>query len=228
MASMNLPQTAQPPQTIVDLLRQRGQGNAHQDDGYLFLNADQGIEEQLCYGELDRQAKRIAARLLAAGHGGQRALILCSPGAAYVASFFGCLYAGITAVTAYPPRARRRDERLDGVIEDSQPTLALVDAALCPRQSLLSKATPSIVRLAWVDVDSIRFSKPANEWRAPAISPADLAVLQYTSGSTSSPRGVQLTHRNLITIWGSSAKRLRSPAAKNGASVGCRPSTTWA
>ena len=195
---MNLPQTAQPPQTIVDLLRQRGQGNAHQDDGYLFLNADQGIEEQLCYGELDRQAKRIAARLLAAGHGGQRALILCSPGAAYLASFFGCLYAGITAVTAYPPRARRRDERLDGVIEDSQPTLALVDAALCPRQSLLSKATPSIARLAWVDVDSIRFSKPANEWRAPAISPADLAVLQYTSGSTSSPRGVQLTHRNLI------------------------------
>ncbi len=195
---MNLPQTTQQALTLVDLLCLRGSGAAEKNNGYTFLTGDDQPGELLCYAELDRQARRIAARLLSEGRSGSRCLILCSPGPAYLASLFGCLYAGVTAVTAYPPRARRKDERLDAVIQDADAGFALVDAGLYRRKSMLCRSTPALGKLAWLDADAMRFASGAAHWSRPNVSPDDIAILQYTSGSTATPRGVQLTHRNLL------------------------------
>ncbi|QEG40703.1 non-ribosomal peptide synthetase/type I polyketide synthase [Roseimaritima ulvae] len=195
---MNLPQTTQQAPTLVDLLSLRGSGAAAKDNGYTFLTGEDQPGERLGYAELDRQARRIAARLMAEGRSGQRCLILSAPGPAYLASLFGCLYAGVTAVTAYPPRARRKDERLEAVLHDADAGFALVDAGLFRRKALLCQATKTLGKLDWLDADAMRFSSGASHWARPDLAPDDIAILQYTSGSTASPRGVQLTHRNLL------------------------------
>ena len=88
--------------TLVDLLRERAL--RHPDRrAYTFLVDGESEEQHLTYGELDRQARAIAAQLQGLGMTGERALLLYPPGLEYIAGFFGCLYAGTIAVPAYPP-----------------------------------------------------------------------------------------------------------------------------
>src|SRR5205807_1551124 len=93
--------------------------------GYTFLVDGEGEEVFLSYGELDRRARAIAARLQAAGAAGERVLLLYPPGLDYIAAFFGCLYAGAVAVPAYPPRLNRNLSRLQAVVADARAKFAL-------------------------------------------------------------------------------------------------------
>src|SRR3954471_2135476 len=97
--------------TLVDLLRWRA---LHQFDrrAYTFLVDGETDEIGLTYGELDRQARAIAAMLQRVAAPGDRALLLYPPGPEYIAAFFGCLYAGVVAVPAYPPNPARLDRTL--------------------------------------------------------------------------------------------------------------------
>src|SRR5262245_4858117 len=94
--------------TLVDLLRWRA---LHQSDrrAYTFLMDGETDEVPLTYGELDRQARAIGAMLQRVAAPGERALLLYPPGPEYIAAFFGCLYAGVVAVPAYPPNPARLD-----------------------------------------------------------------------------------------------------------------------
>ena len=131
-------------------------------------------------------------------HGRLRAfVILCPPGPSYLTALFGTFCAGLVAVTAYPPRANRRDFRLDCVISDSSASIALVDSTIMRRRDQILRATPSLAELVWIDVEDLSYPT-TSQWTAPELSADSLAMLQYTSGSTSEPKGVCLTHGNLM------------------------------
>jgi amino acid adenylation domain-containing protein len=181
--------------TLVELLRWRA---ARQPEGraYTFLLDGEAEELQLSYGELDSQARAIAVRLAAVAAAGDRALLLYPPGLQYAAAFFGCLYAGITAVPVYPPRPHRVDERLLSILLDARPSVVLTTSDLLPRAErlLAASGTSGIECLASDGLDA----ELADAWRQPPLSPFSLAFLQYTSGSTAAPKGVMVTHGNLM------------------------------
>ena len=108
-----------PAATLVDLPRARA-GDQHNQRAYTFLIDGETATHHLTYGELDRQARAIGALLQQTQAPGERALLLYPPGPEYIAAFFGCLYAEVVAVPAYPPRLHRSLPRLRSLLEDAR------------------------------------------------------------------------------------------------------------
>ena len=106
--------------TLIELLRFRA---TQQPDGraYTFLADGESENARLTYGQLDRQARVVAAHIQANDAAGERAVLLYPPGLDYIVALFGCLYAGVVAVPAYPPRPNRSRSRLQSIMEDAQP-----------------------------------------------------------------------------------------------------------
>ncbi|HEY0512849.1 MAG TPA: amino acid adenylation domain-containing protein [Thermoanaerobaculia bacterium] len=179
--------------TLVELLRRRAQLQPERR-AYTFLLDGEREEVHLSVGELDRQARSIASRLQALGVRGERALLLYPPGLQYAAAFFGCLYAGVTAVPVYPPRPNRPDPRLLAILSDARARVVLTTSAIRPNAERLLAGEAKVLWLATDGVDA----EGAEEWREPGVKADDLAFLQYTSGSTSAPKGVMVSHGNLI------------------------------
>jgi amino acid adenylation domain-containing protein len=179
--------------TLAGLLRERA---ADRPDHGLYTFLADGEEEAggLTYRELDRRARALAAWLQDAGCRGERALLLFPPGLDFITAFFGCLYAGAAAVPAYPPRLHRTDERLVEIFRDARPHAVLTTSALLGR---LATAQGELAGGRLVAVDQIPDSL-AEDWREPDLGAGDLAFLQYTSGSTAAPKGVLVTHGNLL------------------------------
>jgi acyl transferase domain-containing protein/acyl-CoA synthetase (AMP-forming)/AMP-acid ligase II/acetylornithine/succinyldiaminopimelate/putrescine aminotransferase/predicted amino acid dehydrogenase len=180
--------------TLVELLRYRACQTPDRL-AFSFLTDSETVKETISYGELDRRARALAAALQSRGLSGERALLLCPPGFDYVAAFFGCLYAGVVAVPTLPPRRDHGLDRLQAIVADAQPAavVALSGFAAVPgRDERLQ-----LGGLHWVILDE-EAGASAPPWREPALRGDDLAMLQYTSGSTTTPRGVMLTHSNLL------------------------------
>lgn len=188
------------PETLNDILRRRALCQPHRA-AYTFL-VEAGEEKVgLTYAELDCRARAIAAWLQGSGAGGGRALLIFPPGLDFVAAFFGCLYAGVTAVPAYPPhpaRARQTVERLRALIADAQVSSVMTTSTLLARMQPLFAESPGLEALKWVAADVVALDL-APEWREPIVSGQTLAFLQYTSGSTSAPKGVMVSHENLLS-----------------------------
>src|SRR3954469_19243460 len=105
---------ARPSSTLVELLRQRA-AESPERLAFTFLVDADTVKETLTYGELDRRARSVAAALQSRPPRGERALLLSPPGPHYIGAFFGCLYAGVVAVPAYPPRRNRSLDRLQAI-----------------------------------------------------------------------------------------------------------------
>jgi acyl-CoA synthetase (AMP-forming)/AMP-acid ligase II len=181
--------------TLVELLRIRG----NQDAGRLaftFLKDGEHEESRLTYGELDQSAQRIAARLQAMGLEGERVLLLYPSGLEFIAAFFGCLYAGAIAIPASAPRNLRALQHLRSITDDAQPKLVLTSEGVWARVEPLLSQT-GLDSLRWLTDQSLN-SMTAGEWHEPQIDGDTLAFLQYTSGSTSEPKGVMVAHRNVL------------------------------
>ncbi len=160
-----------------------------------FLLDGDDAEEAYSYRELDARARAIAAELQRFTRPGDRALLLYPPGLEYVAGFFGCLYAGVIAVPAYPPRANQKAERIVAMCLDARPAAVLAPAAtrdVAPGDEVLG---PLLDGVRIVATDAL----PAGGggWREPVVAADEIAFLQYTSGSTAAPRGVRVSHANL-------------------------------
>jgi natural product biosynthesis luciferase-like monooxygenase protein len=182
--------------TIVDLLCWRA---IHQTSrqAYTFVD-DEGIgDAALSYGELDGKARAIGALLESTQASNQTVLLLYPPGLDYISAFFGCLYAGAVAVPAYPPRLNRSLDRLQAVVSDARPTVALTTGKLLARVQPLLSRVPEFELIRWVASDDID-SDLKGQWREPELRSDDIAFLQYTSGSTSRPKGVKVSHGNLL------------------------------
>jgi acyl carrier protein len=164
---------------------------------YTFLDAEEGEEGSVTYGELDQQVRTVASRLQSTGVSeGDRVLLLYPAGLGYVAAFLGCLYAGVVAVPAYPPRPNRPLSRIRAIAADSQATTALTTAHVLSDQKRRLVHAPEMESLRWLATDD--GEGLASEWRRPEAGGETLAYLQYTSGSTAAPKGVMVTHANLL------------------------------
>jgi acyl-CoA synthetase (AMP-forming)/AMP-acid ligase II len=183
---------------MVEVLRARA---GHTPDGLAFCWLRDGEEEgaRLTYGDLDRKARAIAGVLQETARPGERALLLYDPGLEFLPAFFGCLYAGVVPVPAYPPRLDRLAQSwqvLSGVTRDCRPAVVLASHTVAAVFGG-GAAALSLGGLPWVVTDRLDAAAAA-DWRERACDPDGLALLQYTSGSTAAPKGVRVTHRNLM------------------------------
>jgi acyl-CoA synthetase (AMP-forming)/AMP-acid ligase II/acyl carrier protein len=179
---------------MVELLASQA---ADQPDGmaYMFLD-DRDGEQPITFGELDRRARLIAARLQLELKPGDRALLVYPAGLEFISAFFGCMYAGVVAVPATYPKPKRPMPRLQRIAVDCDAHVALSTAqtltTLDPELLSADAATNQ-----WIATDELN-NDLAELWRRPTIDKSDLAFLQYTSGSTSDPKGVMVSHANLL------------------------------
>ncbi|ERT03827.1 AMP-binding enzyme family protein, partial [Lyngbya aestuarii BL J] len=181
--------------TLVDLLRARATHESEQV-GYRFLLDGETQEVSLTYQALDQQSRAIAAHLQSICQPGERALLLYQPGLDYISAFFGCLYAGVVAVPAYPPRPNRSLERIEAILADSKATVALTSQSILSLINRQLEQVQSLQTLHWVATDTLETF--ADHWQEPVLTSDSLAFLQYTSGSTATPKGVMIAHGNLL------------------------------
>ena len=184
------------PATLIDLLYWRA---THQTgrEAYTFLGDGDEENGSVTYGELDRQARSVASRLQSTGvAGGERVLLLYPPGLEYAVAFLGCLYAGVVAVPAYPPRLNRPISRLQTIAADSEASVALTTTRFLSNLERRLEHAPEMKSLRWLATDDDEGI--AEEWSRPEVDGDTLAFLQYTSGSTAAPKGVMVTHANLL------------------------------
>jgi acyl-CoA synthetase (AMP-forming)/AMP-acid ligase II len=156
--------------------------------------------ETVTYRQLDMWARAVAVSLreTCGGVSGDRVMLMLPTGLEYVASLFGCLYAGLIAVTAYPLGAVN-SSRLDEIAHDADPCIALVgqDEEL-PKADVPQLAGNVLARARWLVSSRALVDGRENSWSLPSASAETPAVLQYTSGSTSAPKGVIVQHENLM------------------------------
>ena len=181
---------------LVELLRFRAQ---YQPDktAYIFLQDGETASSKLTYQELDYQARAIASRLQSLYTKGSRALLLYQPGLDFIAAFFGCLYAGVVAVPAYPPRHNQNISRLQAIVTDAKAMVALTTASLLNDTESRFAQNAEFNKLHWIATDRIA-STWVESWQETQLSSHTLAFLQYTSGSTGTPKGVMVNHGNLM------------------------------
>ncbi len=179
--------------TMVDLLRRRAAEQPHQR-AYTYLVDGDSTELALTFAEVDRAARAIAVTLRERGLEGERALLLYPPGLDFVTAFFGCLYAGVVAVPAYPPMQPRHLGRLRSILGDSTAHAVLASSAV---EQAVRPMFQDAAGLQWIVTDEIDRGR-ADGWQEPPVTGDSLAFLQYTSGSTGTPKGVMVTHANLL------------------------------
>ena len=186
--------------SLVGLLRERA---SLQADRSLYTLLIDGEEEgtTLSYFEVDRQARAIGALLQSLEARGERALLVYPPGLEFIVAFYGCLYAGVIAVPTHITASQFKDKqsllRFQAIVEDASPFAVLTVSSVLPKLKPLVDGMPGLSAARWIATDSIPIQM-ADSWNEPEISGDDLAFLQYTSGSTAYPKGVMVSHRNLL------------------------------
>jgi acyl-CoA synthetase (AMP-forming)/AMP-acid ligase II/acyl carrier protein len=181
---------------LVQLLRRRALNQPDQT-AYTVLFDGEAVGPGLTYALLDRRVRVLAAHLQQLNATGERVLLLYPPGLDYIVAYFGCLYAGAVAVPVYPPRHNRQLGRVQAIASDAHTQLALTTKNLLSQTASVLDAEPTLARVH-LDASDCLPEELAGEWKEIAIESDRLAHLQYTSGSTATPKGVMVTHGNLM------------------------------
>jgi amino acid adenylation domain-containing protein len=170
-----------------------------QELAYAFVRDTLELENQLTYGELEHTVRSLAGHLARRARPGTRVLLLYPPGLDVVCAFWACMCAGLVPVPAPAPDPVRRKHslpRLRAIIEDAQVSLVLTNSGIKTVSSDLSIAKDGS-QIEWVATD-----QPYDQADAvvlPRFNETALAYLQYTSGSTATPRGVMVSHGNVLS-----------------------------
>ena len=188
------------PTSLVDLLRWRAE-NQPDRLAYRFLADGEFDEVVLTYGELDRRARSIGALLQSSARAGDRALLLFPPGLDFIAAYFGCLYAKIIAIPVPPPHPARLEDSLSTTLRiahDATPAAALLSSALFDALEVQNATKTRFGQMKLLVTDRDDLKGWTAQWQPPVFDRNDIAFLQYTSGSTTAPKGVMVSHGNLL------------------------------
>lgn len=185
--------------TLVELLRWRA---THETDklAYTFLVDGKTEGQKFTYGELDRQARAIGALLQQHKGKGERALLLYPQGLDVMAAFLGSLYGGVIAIPVPPPdagRLKRALPRLRAIAKDADAAFALTTQRFLSILQEEKLDFPEFEEMTWIATEEVDLEL-ADQWQDPQVTPDTLAYLQYTSGSTSTPKGVMISHHNIM------------------------------
>ena len=185
--------------TLVSLLQQRAVEQPTQY-AYTFLVDGRTKGDRITYYELDRKARAIASWLQARNAKGQRALLLYPQSIDILAVFFGCLYAGVIAIPAPAPEASRLKRtlpRLQAIAKDAESTFVLSNPEIIDLVGNSRYEVAEFKAMQWKASEEISLDL-ADLWHKPSLSGDQIAYLQYTSGSTSTPKGVMISHANIL------------------------------
>lgn len=182
--------------TLVHRLHRRALEQPEQV-AYTFLRYSEAGKQSLTYRELDRRVRCIGTHLRNMGASGKPVLLLFPSGLDYISAYFGCLYAGAIAVPAYPPHSARDFPRIKAIVADSKANIVLTTTDEYAKATRWLKKNPDLALLTWLLTESLD-SGEIEPWQDSAIDGDTLAFLQYTSGSTTTPKGVMVSHGNLM------------------------------
>src|SRR5262245_16646604 len=182
--------------TFVEVLLRRAEQHSEQR-AFISLGDGEIENGSFTFHQLDRRARAIGAAIQDVGGAKQAVILAHHSGLEYVAALLGCFYAGSIAVPVYPPRFSRHETRLEAIIADTGARLALTGSVSLPsaRQHIYRRMGQG--RLQWLATDTLPDGL-AEQWRCTVASAETLALLQYTSGSTTTPKGVMVNHANLL------------------------------
>jgi acyl-CoA synthetase (AMP-forming)/AMP-acid ligase II len=183
--------------SMADLLRVRA-AQQPDDTAYIYLPDRGGAPVALTFAQLNGRARALARALAERGQQGERALLLFPPGLDFIVAFFACLIARIIAVPMMIPRRYSSRDASDAIVKDCRPRLAVTtrDVVTGARAEIVERFRD--IDLQWVILDPDDEPPPSADLPADGPAAADIAFLQYTSGSTAAPKGVILTHANLL------------------------------
>jgi acyl-CoA synthetase (AMP-forming)/AMP-acid ligase II len=181
--------------TIVDRLEHQAR-SLPDCRAFSFLEDGGGVNTRT-WAELAAGARAVAAVLakLPRGQEQSRALLLLPDNATFLDALFGCFYAGVCAVPAHVPIPSRLEQtlpRLLAIVADARPDVVLTTRQILPARELV----PALAEIPCIAVDDLALADaPVPE---STVNPEDLGILQYSSGSSGTPRGVMVTHANLM------------------------------
>ncbi|MFB9114983.1 non-ribosomal peptide synthetase [Xanthomonas arboricola pv. corylina] len=184
--------------TLLDVLRYRAaEASVFRDKiAFTFLENDGERRGSLTFAELDHAARRLAAHIRAHADHGDRVMLVYPPGLDYIIAFFACIYSGVVSVPALPPAHARSIPRLQAMMDDCAPRLALGPNSTIHLLAGMHGGNVRSGEMAWLSTDNLPCS--GVQWKKPSLGADDLVFLQYTSGSTGTPKGVMVSHRNSL------------------------------
>ncbi|MBL1209089.1 AMP-binding protein [Geminocystis sp. GBBB08] len=165
---------------------------------YIFLKDGENHKEIITYRKLRNKSLSIASQLKSITITPSRALLIYPQGLDFIAAFLGCLESGIIAVPAYPPKGNQKMSRLEAIIQDCQPDLILTTNSLLDKVKEKLADVINNKKIQFLATDNLTKILPINENETGKITEETIAFLQYTSGSTGNPKGVKITHNNIL------------------------------
>lgn len=181
--------------TLPGLLERWAEEKAH-SRAFTFLNSKNEEIEQLQYESLYSNACRVASRLNQVCKTGDRVILFFEPGLEFISALMGCFMSQVIAVPIPPPRGKRQIVRTASIFQDCEPVLVLSQKKVQNRIEAEISSLAFLTKTDWLNIDAIEATNPGFEPIFPGLeSPA---FIQYTSGSTSTPKGVIVSHQNII------------------------------